>query len=206
MSQMGPSDWSSGLQMWLGPEGVSEALLKKNLEMTPDERLNRFLECYRLTGAVPTQNFSRSSGKPEDFDPVRLLGALDEHSVEFVVVGGIAAVLHGSFLITWDLDLLCPDTAENRSRVVASFGVGTPSPQPPDRLTFATKLGAVDCQFDSARHRRVSARGHTVSLAGTIIKVACLDDLIDVKASPFNQDLQVRLWELVELRELAANV
>ena len=206
MPQMGPSEWSSGLQMWLAAEGVSEALLKKNLEVTPGERLNRFLECYRSTGAVPKQNFSRSSGMPAEFDPVRLLGVLDEHSVVFVVVGGIAAVLHGSFLITWDLDVLCPDTSENRSRVVATFGVGARSPQPSVRLKFATKLGAVDCEFDSARHRRVSARADTIALAGNNVSVACLDDLIEDKASPVNQDAQVRLWELVELRELVASL
>jgi hypothetical protein len=203
MSQMAPSEWSSGLQAWLAAEGVSEALLKANLKLTPIERLNRFLESYRLAASARSRNFSPPSPVPAEFDPLRLFGALESHQVEFVIIGGMAAVLHGSFLITWDLDVLCLDTSDNRSRVVETFGVDTRSPQTAGRLGFVTELGAVDCLFDSTRYWPVSARKHAVSLGDQIVPVASLDDLIDARASPLSQD--VRLWELVELRELVAS-
>jgi len=201
---MASSEWSKGLQSWLAAEGVSEALLKKNLSLTPTERLDGFLEFYRSVARARRLNFSPRPSIPAEFDPVLLLGALEMHDVEFVVAGGIAAVLHGSFLITWDLDLLCLDTSENRSRVVATFGVEKLSPEAAGRLGFVTELGAVDCQFDSTRYWRVSARKHAVSLGDQIVPVACLDDLIDARASPLSQEEWVRLWELVELRELVS--
>jgi len=206
MSQMAPSEWSSGLQTWLATDGVSEALLKKNLSLTPTERLNGFLEYYRSVALSRGQNFSPRLSIPVEFDPMRLLGALERHDVEFVVAGGMAAVLHGSFLITWDLDVLLLDTSENRSRVVATFGVETLSPPAAGRLNFVTELGAVDCQFDSTRYRRVSARTQTISLENQVVRVESLDDLIDAKASPVRPDEQVRLWELLELREVVASL
>ena len=40
-----------------------------------------------------------------EFDPVATLRVLEEHDVEFVVVGGIAARLRGAPLLTQDLDI-----------------------------------------------------------------------------------------------------
>jgi hypothetical protein len=40
-----------------------------------------------------------------DFDPKHILGMLTGRGVDFVVIGGIAAVLHGSARITQDLDV-----------------------------------------------------------------------------------------------------
>ncbi|MGI8575833.1 MAG: hypothetical protein ACR2MA_10960 [Egibacteraceae bacterium] len=40
-----------------------------------------------------------------DFDPVRTLEVLHGHGVAFVLVGGLAAVAHGSTLTTVDVDI-----------------------------------------------------------------------------------------------------
>lgn len=50
---------------------------------------------------------------PEEFDPVRILQTLAEHDVRFVVVGGIAATLHGSPLATRDIDIAVEQSADN---------------------------------------------------------------------------------------------
>jgi hypothetical protein len=42
-----------------------------------------------------------------------LLERLIKHRVEFVLVGGFAAVAHGATLLTEDIDICCPFTAEN---------------------------------------------------------------------------------------------
>ena len=44
-----------------------------------------------------------------ELDVERLLGCLTRHGVEYVVVGGIAAVMWGSPRNTFDLDV-CPET------------------------------------------------------------------------------------------------
>ena len=46
-----------------------------------------------------------------------LLGALCAAGFEFVVVGGVAAVLHGSARLTVDLDVAAPFTAVNLERL-----------------------------------------------------------------------------------------
>ena len=47
-----------------------------------------------------------TEGAPEAaFDPDRILAALDEAKVRFVLIGGMAAVLHGDAGVTVDLDI-----------------------------------------------------------------------------------------------------
>ena len=41
-----------------------------------------------------------------DFDPVRMLTALNEAGVRFVLIGGMAAILHGDAGVTVDLDVV----------------------------------------------------------------------------------------------------
>lgn len=46
-----------------------------------------------------------------------ILAALQRHGVEFVVVGGVAAVLHGAPVTTFDLDTLIRVSDENATRL-----------------------------------------------------------------------------------------
>ncbi|MCB1033109.1 MAG: hypothetical protein KDD47_04665 [Acidobacteria bacterium] len=54
---------------------------------------------------------------PADFDPARLLAHLVEHELRFIVVGGVAAILHGSPLMTEDLDVVYSTQPENLERL-----------------------------------------------------------------------------------------
>jgi hypothetical protein len=49
-----------------------------------------------------------------------LLTALAASNVEFVIIGGLAATLHGSARVTYDLDIVYNRTPENLSRIVAA--------------------------------------------------------------------------------------
>jgi hypothetical protein len=51
----------------------------------------------------------------------RLLELLLDHGVEFVVVGGVAAVLHGSTLLTRDLDICVPPGSESFLKIQAAL-------------------------------------------------------------------------------------
>ena len=55
------------------------------------------------------------------FDPKRLLGALHANAVEFVVVGGLAAVAYGSSLPTEDLDIAPERSRRNLDRLAAAL-------------------------------------------------------------------------------------
>src|SRR5205809_278243 len=50
-----------------------------------------------------------------------LLKRLHDESVDFVVIGGIAANLNGSSIATIDLDIIAPMTTENLRRIVRAL-------------------------------------------------------------------------------------
>ncbi len=57
-----------------------------------------------------------------------VFASLERHDVRYVVVGGIAAVLHGVPRATFDLDLLIEATPDNAKRLLAALaeaGMGT---------------------------------------------------------------------------------
>lgn len=59
--------------------------------------------------------------EPYRFQPLEAIRVLIEHGVEFVVIGGYAAVLHGSPTYTNDADV-CPDRSlENLERLAAAL-------------------------------------------------------------------------------------
>jgi hypothetical protein len=50
-----------------------------------------------------------------------MLQALTDHSVDFIVVGGVGAVLHGAPLATFDLDIVHSRAPENLDRLLAAL-------------------------------------------------------------------------------------
>ena len=57
----------------------------------------------------------------EDFDPARMLTALREAGVQFVLVGGMAAILHGDVGVTIDLDVVPEREPENLERLACAL-------------------------------------------------------------------------------------
>ena len=54
------------------------------------------------------------------------LKRLADHNVEFVVVGGLAGTLHGSSLVTEDVDLCIPFSPDNLARILDAIGDANP--------------------------------------------------------------------------------
>ena len=50
-----------------------------------------------------------------------LLKTLSKSSVEYVVVGGVAGVIHGSVRLTQDLDIVYRRTSDNIERLVSAL-------------------------------------------------------------------------------------
>jgi len=66
-----------------------------------------------------------------------LFASLSSHEVRYVVIGGIAAVLHGVPRATFDLDILIDPTPENAQRLIDALrncGFGTAFPITPSEL------------------------------------------------------------------------
>ncbi len=62
---------------------------------------------------------------------------LEKHEVKYLVIGGIAAALHGVPRATFDLDILIEATGENVKRLLAALeeaGLGTAGLVTPERL------------------------------------------------------------------------
>lgn len=55
---------------------------------------------------------------PKSADLEALLEALQQAKIDYVVVGGVAAVLHGAPITTLDLDIVHKQTAENIERLL----------------------------------------------------------------------------------------
>lgn len=153
-------------------------------------------------------------------DYLRLLGALTSGGVEFVVVGGTAAVLHGSATATYDLDVLMPFSRENCERLLDALSALYPRlAHTPDKrrltlsadqlatfknLYLATDLGRLDVLGSLPPLEdtdAVIARSVRMDVGGIEIRVVSLDDLIAVKSAmkrPKDQHVAV------ELRAIAA--
>jgi len=59
-------------------------------------------------------------------DLPKLLRLLTENKVEFIIVGGVAAVIHGSSRLTQDLDVVYQHGPENLTRLVQALAEQSP--------------------------------------------------------------------------------
>src|SRR3954447_20788502 len=50
-----------------------------------------------------------------------ILKILDQHGVEFILVGGVAAILEGAPVSTFDLDVVVRPTPEDRQRLLGAL-------------------------------------------------------------------------------------
>lgn len=152
-----------------------------------------------------------------DFHPAGLLGALVAHGVDFVVVGGLAAVLHGSSRITQDLDVTYsaePANLDVLGRALVEldaelYGISEDVPLVPDArtlagteiLALATRLGKLDLlrSPDGAPpYARLRARAQLVNVDEIAIRIADSESLIAMKRSAG------RAKDLADIEELEA--
>jgi hypothetical protein len=56
-----------------------------------------------------------------DFRPQEILRVLDEHGVRYVLIGGLAAMLHGAPHVTTDVDVVPEDGQANLERLSAAL-------------------------------------------------------------------------------------
>ena len=69
-----------------------------------------------------------------------IFACLERHGVRYVVIGGLAGILHGSPLVTFDADI-CPErSASNREQLASALremGARIRTSDVPDGLPFA---------------------------------------------------------------------
>ena len=134
-----------------------------------------------------------------------VLNRLRDHHVDFVIVGGVAAALHGGTRVTFDLDVvpsLAPASSAAAIDALSSTGAQPRIPESIERirdveqirpwqrdkgmltLNFRTADGDVDVDLlvsQSDRFAELATRAVAVTLEHRTFLVASIDDLIDMK-------------------------
>ncbi len=136
-----------------------------------------------------------------------LFASLNSHSVEYLVIGGVAAIAYGVPRMTLDLDLVIRPTADNAKQLLDAFievGFGTAALTSTeellaneitifkDRLRIDVQTRSPGIDFDAAWARR-----NTIDLEGSPVELVSLPDLIASKrAAARPRDLEdVQLLE-----------
>ena len=157
------------------------------------------------------------------FDPVRICAVLLEEEVEFVVLGGFAAIVRGSSLPTKDIDVIPSRDRTNLDRLGRALTrmnakiriSGDPVPTKidgaflanmPHMLNLVTDFGEIDLTFSpagSAGDFEGWKKGATLEVIddGLTVLVASLDDIIDSKRSANRPKDQMALPYLESLRD-----
>jgi hypothetical protein len=71
--------------------------------------------------AAPPVRRAVPKRQPPSFHPEQIVAALDRHGVEYILVGGFAAVAHGAPHITNDIDITPKDDLDNLARLSAAL-------------------------------------------------------------------------------------
>jgi len=134
-------------------------------------------------------------------EATQLLGILSRHGVRFVVIGGLAAALHGAPYQTVDCDITPDVSSDNLSRLSAALrelrarvwtGTGSGLRFEHDGRSLrdghvwnlVTKHGLLDLSFEPAGtggYGDLAARAVTIDVEGVRFAVAALDDVVRCK-------------------------
>lgn len=157
--------------------------------------------------------------RPPDFAAV--IEVLASGEVRFVLIGGLAMVVHGNAYITEDIDLCYSRDSVNLDRLASALAplhprLRVPSEGGPFRWDVSTLLAGADFKltsdvgdidllsqvagidsFDGLRER-----AEELELCGNRVRVASIDDLIAMKKAAGRLGDQLHLMSLAALKRL----
>ena len=140
---------------------------------------------------------------------LQILNDLHDHRVEFVIVGGVAAALHGGSRVTFDLDVVPSLAQESWTAAVERIrdvehirrwrlekNMLAMNFRSPDGSVEVDLLVSESDQFDALRARAV-----TVTLGPRTFLVASIDDLIAMKRRAGRPQDTLDIAELQEIQK-----
>jgi hypothetical protein len=154
-----------------------------------------------------------------------ILLLLDRHGVRYVLIGGLAATVHGATRVTFDIDLVPDWTKANLERLASAlreaeaklvapeapepvaFPIDAPSLSQFEVSTWRTAYGDLDVVVGTptakrgvlASYRDLADRAAKREAFGVTILVASLDDVIESKQALARESDLVALPELHRL-------
>jgi hypothetical protein len=150
----------------------------------------------------------------------KLLEPLLRHGVDFVVVGGMAGLAHGSNYPSFDLDIACSRDRPNLERLVAALGEigvtlrGAPADVPFQldvrtlengaNFTFVTPYGDFDvlADVDGVRsYGELRGEAEEKEIAGQPVRVASIDHLIAMKREAARGKDKIMVEEYIAIAE-----
>lgn len=150
-----------------------------------------------------------------------LLATLVDHHVDFVVIGGMALVLHGSARVTQDLDVCFEASPENLAALGTALvslnatlaGVADDVPFVPDArtlraveaLTLDTPSGRLDVlarPSGAPAYRVLREEADRYDLGGFAVRVASVDHLLAMKRAAGRDKDLVDVSELEMIKRL----
>ncbi len=154
------------------------------------------------------------------FQPERVIQLLGRHGVRYVLIGGLAAVTHGSPLVTQDIDLCYARDIDNLGLLAAAlrevnsrlrgadadlpFRMDTRTLRSGDVFTLTTDVGWIDIlgtPAGSSGYDDLARTAETFDLFGYRVLVASVDDLIRMKRAAGRPKDLLAVEELGALRE-----
>jgi len=154
------------------------------------------------------------------FDPIVVLRTLVSHGVRFVLIGGYAAAIRGSPVITGDVDVCYARDDENMERLAAAlqqlgatlrgappevlFRLDARTLKAGDHFTFSTSAGPLDCLGTPAGtdgFADLDASATDEDLDGLVVRVASVDDLIRMKRAAGRPQDKIAVEWLAALRD-----
>lgn len=149
-----------------------------------------------------------------------LLRLLVQGGVDFILVGGVAAVVHGSARATFDVDVVYSRSADNLGRLAAAlaairpylrgapaglpFSLDVPTLQRGLNFTLTTSMGDLDLLGEivgGGRYEALTPFAEAIPVFGFTCHCVGLDKLIDLKRAAGRPKDNEILAELEALRE-----
>ncbi len=131
-----------------------------------------------------------------------VLKALTAAHVEFILIGGLAAIVHGSARVTYDIDVLYNREEDNLGRLASSLAPFFPYPRGAPKglpfewsknklqhgcnFTLVTTLGDIDLLGlvpGNGTYETILPNSQPITLAGSTFPVVSLSDLIHLKTA-----------------------
>jgi transcriptional regulator with XRE-family HTH domain len=216
--------------------GVDLTLNERNFEFSPAARVERGLGWADQVLRIQRENGVRPGANGEDraaweivdrrgdrpiLEAGPMLGALDRNRVDFVVIGGVAGLAHGSTYPTYDLDIAYSRDPRNLERLAAALReIGVRLRGAPDDLpfqadaktleagmnfTFLTEYGKFDIlgHVDGIRgYEDLRSHAATQGVGGIPVQVASLNHLIGMKRRADRTKDQLMVEEYVSMERL----